>query len=69
MIRANRMCQGCPFRGIDDAERRELAEVPAEFWPCHTEQGYDSHCDVQCRGHWEAQRKFANTTTTTKEPG
>lgn len=58
MIRAKKMCRTCPFRGIDDAERRELAQVPADEWPCHTEQGYSTYSDIQCRGHWEAQRKF-----------
>lgn len=58
MIRASKMCRSCPFRGLPDNERADLAQVPAEEWPCHTEQGYDFACDIQCRGHWEAQRKF-----------
>lgn len=58
MIRASKMCKTCPFRGVDETERRELAQVPAADWPCHTEQGYAGSCDIQCRGHWEAQRKF-----------
>lgn len=61
MIRASKMCQTCPFRGIDDAERRELAAIPPEEWACHTEQGYAYSSDVQCRGHWEAQHKFSAT--------
>lgn len=35
-----------------------MAKVPAEDWPCHTEQGYWATCGIQCRGHWEAQRKY-----------
>lgn len=58
MIRAAKMCKTCPFRGLEDSERHALAAVPPEDWPCHTEQEYDGSCDVQCRGHWEAQRKF-----------
>lgn len=58
MRRANKQCKTCPFRGIDETERRELAKVPADWWPCHTEQGYAAGCDIQCRGHWEAQRKY-----------
>lgn len=58
MIRARRQCSTCPFRGIAEDERRELAKVPAEGWPCHSEQGYWASCDIQCRGHWEAQRKY-----------
>jgi len=58
MRRARKMCKDCPFRGIDEIERQDLAKIPAEDWPCHTEQGYYSSCDIQCRGHWEAQRKY-----------
>lgn len=61
MIRAKKQCKTCPFRGLLDDERRELAKV--ENWPCHTEQGYWAECDVQCRGHWEAQRKFGAVDT------
>lgn len=64
MVRANKQCKTCPFRGIDETERRELAALPAENWPCHTEQGYWSSCDIQCRGHWEAQRKYRNAELT-----
>ena len=56
MRRATKVCSGCPFRGIDESERQELAKIPD--WPCHTEQGYYASCDIQCRGHWEAQRKY-----------
>jgi hypothetical protein len=58
MMRAQKMCPDCPFRGLDADERRELAMVPPEWWPCHTEQGFAGSCDIQCRGHWEARRKF-----------
>jgi hypothetical protein len=56
MRRAAKQCKTCPFRGLDKAERRELAKVPAEEWPCHSEQGYLAYSDIQCRGHWEARR-------------
>ena len=62
MSRARKMCKGCPFRGIDEVERESLAKVPAENWPCHDEQGYWASCDIQCRGHWEAQRKYPAVT-------
>ena len=58
MRRATKMYKTCPFHGIDEAERKELAQVEPENWACHTEQGYYSSCDIQCRGHWEAQRKY-----------
>ena len=62
MRRARRMCRNCPFRGIDETEREELAKIPSTNWPCHDEQGYWAECDVQCRGHWEAQRKFSTAS-------
>lgn len=55
MSRAQKQCRNCPFRGIDEAERQELALVPADWWPCHGEWPRE---DIQCRGHWEAQRKY-----------
>lgn len=58
MRRARKMCKGCPFRGIDEVERAELAKITPENWPCHDEQGFWSECDIQCRGHWEAQRRY-----------
>ncbi len=59
MRRASRMCEGCPFRfPLSKAERRELAAVEPEGMPCHTEQGYDHWCDIECRGHWEARRQL-----------
>lgn len=60
MRRANKQCAGCPFRGLPKTERIELAAVPADEWPCHTEAGYSS-TDIQCRGHWEAQKLAART--------
>lgn len=59
MRRAQKQCRACPFRIMTESERREMATVEAEQWACHTEQGYYAECDIQCRGHWEAQRKFA----------
>lgn len=58
MRRANKMCKGCPFRGIDETERADLAKITADNWPCHEEQGYSYSSDIQCRGHFEAQRKY-----------
>jgi hypothetical protein len=58
MRRAAKMCKDCPFRGLAEIERKDLARFPAENWACHTEQGYWGSCDIQCRGHWEAQRKY-----------
>jgi hypothetical protein len=63
MTRANKMCASCPFRGMPEPEKREMAKVPADWWPCHTEQGYAFECDIQCRGHWEAQRKYTPAIT------
>jgi hypothetical protein len=59
MIRAQKQCRTCPFRDMPEDERREMATIPPEDWPCHTEQGYAATCDIQCRGHWEARRKYA----------
>jgi hypothetical protein len=60
MRRAKRMCATCPFRlPLTKAERQELAAIEPEGFPCHTEQGYDSWSDIECRGHWEARRQFA----------
>lgn len=59
MIRAIKQCPSCPFRGLGNSERAELAKVPADWWPCHNEWPM---ADIQCRGHWEAQRKFGNIT-------
>lgn len=61
MRRAARMCETCPFRlRLSRAERLELAALEPEAFPCHTEQGYASSCDIQCRGHWQVQRKFSS---------
>jgi hypothetical protein len=35
----------------------ELAQLRPDEFPCHTEAGYAT-TDIQCRGHWEARRKF-----------
>lgn len=66
MRRARKQCASCPFRGVSEAERKELAAVPAENWPCHTEQGFFAACDIQCRGHWQAQRKYPPTPVLTE---
>lgn len=58
------MCETCPFRSpIPRRERAELAAVPPEGFPCHSEEGYNfGTSDVQCRGHWQFVRKFAALT-------
>lgn len=59
MIRRAKRCLTCPFRGASDETKRSCAHIAAEDWPCHTE---DMHADsgIQCRGHWEAQRRFGH---------
>ena len=59
--RASKMCPSCPFRGADEAYKQECAEIEAREWPCHTEDLY-GEAGIQCRGHWEARRKFAGKT-------
>ena len=56
-MRATKMCSDCPFRGADENYKRECASIPAENWPCHTENLYGED-GIQCRGHWEAVRKY-----------
>ena len=58
MQRAVHQCETCPFRDADEKYKRSSANIPAENWPCHTEAGYVGYSDVQCRGHWEAARKY-----------
>lgn len=62
MQRAQKQCQTCPFRGVSEHERRELAVVPPDYWECHTEAGYTGGSGIQCRGHWEARRKYPPTS-------
>jgi hypothetical protein len=57
MTRARKMCKTCPFRGISESEKRELAVVDPDAWPCHTEHPFGDG-DMQCRGHYEAQKKY-----------
>lgn len=57
MKRARRMCKSCPFRGASEEDRFELAVVDPEAWPCHTEHPHGGG-DTQCRGHFEARRKY-----------
>jgi len=60
MRRAQRMCEGCPFRlKISKAEKIELARLRPDEFPCHTEAGY-TETDIQCRGHWQLRRKYAH---------
>jgi len=59
MRRALKMCGGCPFRGfISRKERKELAALTPENFPCHEEAAYTS-TDIQCRGHWQVRHKFS----------
>lgn len=60
MPRAKKMCPTCPFRGIRESEKRELAVVEADAWGCHEENPY-GWTDIQCRGHFEAQKKYPPT--------
>jgi hypothetical protein len=63
MRRAVKMCETCPFRlKLTKAERKELAVLEPEAFPCHTEAGYTS-TDIQCRGHWQVRRKFYQQPT------
>jgi len=60
MKRRHKMCESCPFRGADDNYKRECAEMAADDWPCHSEGYFGMDSDVQCRGHYEAVRKFGD---------
>lgn len=60
MGRRSKQCATCPFRHADEAYRKESAIIPAEDWPCHTEHPHGGG-DTQCRGHYEAQRKYPPT--------
>lgn len=56
---AARQCDTCPFRGASEETKRSCAGIPADDWPCHTEDLTFNNW-VQCRGHWRAQRKYPN---------
>jgi hypothetical protein len=60
MIRRNKMCESCIFRGISDRDRLLLAAMPAEEIWCHSEWPAE---DIQCRGHWEAARRIFGSKT------
>lgn len=55
-----KMCETCPFRGISEAERKELAVVEPEAWGCHSENPY-GWTDIQCRGHYAARKQYPPT--------
>ena len=57
MRRRHKQCSTCPFRGADEAYRKECAVMDAEDWPCHSEDIH-GNTDIQCRGHYEARRKY-----------
>lgn len=53
------MCEECPFRDVDEKEKQECAVIPAHVFTCHLEDGPGGGWSgIQCRGHWEAQRKY-----------
>lgn len=58
MKRREKMCSGCPFRGMSATEKREAALIDPVGWPCHEEGGYFGWSEIQCRGHFEACRKY-----------
>lgn len=68
MARAQRQCGTCPFRGASEDFRRDCASLPADAWPCHTE---DLHGDagIGCRGHFEARRRYASEFCCAWVPG
>lgn len=57
------MCETCPFRSADEEYKRECADIPAEDWPCHTEDLVYGERGIQCRGHYEARRKYNEART------
>ena len=69
MVRRNRMCATCPFRGADDAYKRECSEIQPENWACHSEGYFGADTNIQCRGHYEARRKFTYLTLQEKDNG
>ena len=58
MHRAARKCETCPFRSPPEGYAKSTAHIVADGWPCHTIEYYDDDGSVQCRGHWQAVRKF-----------
>lgn len=58
MRRRSKMCSTCPFRGADDAYKADSATIQPDDWPCHSEGHFGQGSDIQCRGHYEARRKF-----------
>lgn len=54
------MCEECPFRDADEKQRQECAAVPPHWFTCHIEDGPNGQSEIQCRGHWEAQRKYGH---------
>lgn len=55
--RAKKMCEECPFHMIDEADKKISAKD--ETFTCHMEDGPGGGIsDIQCRGHWEARRKY-----------
>ena len=53
-----KQCETRPFQGAAESYRLESAAIPAEDWPCHTEDVVYGVHDVQFRGHYEARRTF-----------
>jgi hypothetical protein len=58
MQRRNKMCATCIFRDAARDDVQQLAALPADHVPCHTDCPMGG--DIQCRGHFEAQRKVSS---------
>jgi hypothetical protein len=54
--KAPRRCVSCPFRGADKQTIQECAMVPAQDWPCHTDES------EHCAGHHAAQVRHGKPT-------
>jgi hypothetical protein len=43
---------------MPQADRYENAVIDPVMWPCHTEHPMGLGGDTQCRGHYEARRRY-----------
>lgn len=61
MTRRSSMCKECPFR--DDVSEWDMGQLAKVEFTCHEEDGPIGFgtSGIQCRGHWEAVRKFNRT--------
>lgn len=57
LVRRRSMCAECPFREKNVETAMAMAKV--DGFTCHMEDSPHTMGDsfIQCRGHWEAQRK------------